>query len=331
MAIDIRRRQFISALGGATLAWPLAARAQQPAMPLIGFLGLDSAAQMTPYTAWFVRGLNEAGFAEGRNVMIEYRWAEGDYDRLPALALEVVRDHAAVIFASGGTPPLRAAMAATSAIPIIFSLAGDPVKQGIVSSMNRPGGNVTGVTFTTAPLGTKRLELVRELVPKARLIALLVNPNSGGAEAEERQLESMASAIAAQILVLNASKVTDIDMAFANLAQQRADVLLIPPDALMTERREQLVALAAHYSVPTIYFEREFVVAGGLMSYGTPLRDSYHQAGIYAGRILGGTRAADLPIVQATKFELVLNLKTAKILGLTVPQILLVAADEVIE
>jgi putative ABC transport system substrate-binding protein len=331
MASNIARREFMSVFGGATLAWPLAARAQQPAMPLIGFLGLDSAAQMTPYTAWFVRGLNEAGFADGRNVMIKYRWAEGDYDRLPALALELIRDHAAVIFASGGTPPLRAAMAATSAIPIIFSLAGDPVKQGIVSSMNRPGGNVTGVTFTTTPLGTKRLELVRELVPKARLIALLVNPNSAGAEAEERQLESMASAIAAQILVLKASKVTEIDMDFANLAQQKADVLLIPPDALMTERREQLVALAAHYSIPTVYFEREFVVAGGLMSYGTPLRDSYHQAGIYAGRILGGTRAADLPIVQATKFELVLNLKTAKVLGLTVPQILLVAADEVIE
>ncbi len=331
MAVVIRRRDFIAGLGGAAFVWPLTVRAQQPAMPVIGFLGLDSAAQMKPYTAWFVRGLNEAGFAEDRNVMIEYRWAQGDYDRLTALAQELVGDHAAVIFASGGTRPLRAAMVATSTTPIIFSLADDPVKQGIVSSMNKPGGNVTGVTFTTAPLGLKRLELVRELVPKARLVALLVNPNSAGAVAEERQLESVTNAIAAEFLVLNAISATDIDMAFASLVQQKADVLLIPPDALMTERREQLVGLAAHYSVPTVYFEREFVVAGGLMSYGTPLRDSYHQAGIYAGRILGGARAADLPIVQAAKFELVLNLKTAKTLGLTVPQTLLVAADEVIE
>ncbi len=327
----MRRRDLLTMLASAAVAWPIAARAQQPKMPLIGFLGLDSSTQMTPYTAWFVRGLNETGFADGQNVAIEYRWAEGQYDRLPALAADLVRRQVAVIFSSGGTPPLRAAIAATNAIPIIFSLAGDPVNQGIVSSMNRPGGNVTGVTFTTAPLGAKRLELVRELVPKARVIALLVNPVSAGAQAEQRQLESVATTIGAQILVVNASNVTDIDAAFANLAQQQADALLIPPDAFLTDRREQLVALAAHYAVPTVYFEREFVVAGGLLSYGVPLSDSYHQAGIYAGRILRGAKPADLPIVQATKFELVVNLKKAKALGVTIPDKLLAIADEVIE
>jgi putative ABC transport system substrate-binding protein len=324
-------RNFISLFGGVVVGWPLAARAQQPKVPVIGFLGLDSATHMAPYTAWFDRGLNETGFANGQNVAIEYRWAEGQYDRLPALAADLVRRQVAVILSSGGTPPLRAAMAATSAIPIIFSLAGDPVKQGIVSSMNRPGGNVTGVTFTTDPLGAKRLELLRELVPNARLIALLVNPASAGAEAEQRQLESVASTIGAQILVVNAGNVTDIDAAFANVAQQRADALLIPPDAFLAGRREQLVALAARYAVPTVYFEREFVVDGGLLSYGVPLRDSYHQAGIYAGQILRGAKPADLPIVQATKFELVLNLKTAKALGVAIPDKLLAIADEVIE
>jgi putative ABC transport system substrate-binding protein len=211
-----------------------------------------------------------------------------------------------------------------------FSLAGDPVKQGIVSSLNRPGGNVTGVTFTSAPLGPKRLELIRELVPNARRIALLVNPNSAGAADDERQLEAITNA-AAPLLIINASSVNEINAAFPSLLQQQADVLLIPPDALMSNWREQLVTLAAHYAIPTVYFEREFVVDGGLISYGTPLRDSYHQAGIYAGRILGGVKPVDLPIVQATKFELVLNLKTAKTLGLKVPQTLLVAADEIIE
>ncbi len=325
------RRNFITLLGSAIVGWPLPARAQQPKKPVIGFLGLDSASHMTPYTAWFDRGLNEAGFAPGQNVAIEYRWAEGQYDRLPALATDLIRRQVAVIFSSGGMPPLRAAMAATNAIPIIFSTAGDPVKQGLVSSMNRPGGNVTGVTFTTDPLGAKRLEILRELVPNARVIALLVNPASAGAAAERRQLESLAGAIGVQILIVNADNVADIDAAFAKLAQQRADALLIPPDAFLMERREQLVALAARYAVPTVYFEREFVVAGGLLSYGVPLRDSYHQAGIYAGQILRGAKPANLPIVQATKFELVLNLKTAKALGVAVPDKLLAIADDVIE
>lgn len=325
------RRNFISLLSGAVVGWPLAARAQQPKVPVIGFLGLNSASHMTPYTTSFDRGLNETGFAPSRSVAIEYRWAEGQYDRLPTLAADLVRRQVAVIFSSGGTPPIRAAMAATNAIPIIFSTAGDPVKQGLVSSMNRPGGNVTGVTFTTDPLGAKRLEILRESVPNARVIALLVNPASAGATAEQRQLESLAGAVGVQILIVNADSVTDIDAAFAKIAQQRADALLIPPDAFLVGRREQLVALAARHALPSVYFEREFVVAGGLMSYGVPLRNSYHQAGVYAGQILRGAKPADLPIVQATKFELVLNLKTAKALGIAIPDKLLAIADEVIE
>jgi putative tryptophan/tyrosine transport system substrate-binding protein len=325
----VRRRQFIALLSGP--AWlPLGAHAQQH-KPIIGVLGLNSGPQMSRYMAWFVRGLSEAGFVDGQNVVIEYRWAENQYDRLASLASELAADHVAVIFASGGTPPLRATMAATSTIPIIFSLAGDPVKQGLVSSLNRPGGNVTGVTFTSAPLGAKRMELIRELVPNARRIALLVNPNSAGATDDERQLEVIANQTGVHLLIVNASNGGEIGAAFASLRQQQADVLLIPPDALLTGWRETLVALAARYAIPTVYFEREYVVDGGLISYGTRLRDSYHQAGIYAGRILGGAKPVDLPVVQASKFELVLNLKTAKTLGLNVPQTLLVAADEIIE
>jgi ABC-type uncharacterized transport system substrate-binding protein len=327
----MRRRDFITLLGGTTIILPLSARAAAAGKPIIGVLGVNSSPPMAPYTAWFVHGLNEAGFTEGQNVVIEYRWAEGDYDRLAPLAAELAGDHVAVIFASGGAVPLRAAMAATNTIPIIFSLAGDPVKLGVVSSLNRPGGNVTGVTFTSAPLGAKRLELIRELVPNVRRIALLVNPNSAGAADDERQLEAITIPAAAQLLIVNASSVNELDAAFASLLQQQADVLLIPPDGLMSGWREKLVALASHYAIPTVYFEREFVVDGGLISYGTPLRDSYHQAGVYAGRILGGAKAVDLPIVQSTKFELVLNLKTAKTLGLKVPQTILVAADEIIE
>jgi ABC-type uncharacterized transport system substrate-binding protein len=327
----MRRREFITLIGSTAVGWPLEARAQQPAMPVIGFLGLASSTSNAPFIASFIRGLNDAGFAEGKNVLIEFRWAEGRYDRLPALAADLVGRHVAVIFASGGTVPLRAVMAATSSIPIIFSLGNDPVKQGIVSSLNRPGGNITGVTFTSAPLGAKRLELVRELIPKASLIASLVNPNSAAAVDEQQQLESVAGPIGLKILVLNAKSATEIDAAFTNLTQLHADALLIPPDAFFTERREQLVELAARYVVPTVYFEREYVVAGGLMSYGVPLRESYRQAGIYAGRILGGAKPADLPIVQATKFELVINLKTAKALGLEIPDKLLALADEVIE
>jgi putative ABC transport system substrate-binding protein len=326
----VRRREFIALLSG-PLWLPFGARAQQKPKPIIGVIGLNAAVQMAPYMAWFVRGLNEAGFADGENVVIEYRWAEGDYDRLAPLASALAAAHVSVFFASGGMPPLRAAMAATSSIPIVFSLAGDPVKQGVVSSLNRPGGNVTGATFTSAPLGAKRLEIIRELVPNARRIALLVNPNSAGASDDKRQLEALASSTAAELRIIDARSLDEINAAFASLQQQQADVMLIPPDALMSGWREPLVALAARYAVPTIYFEREFVVDGGLISYGTPLRDSYYQAGVYAGRILAGAKPADLPIVQAAKFELVLNLRTARTLGLNVPQTLLVAADETIE
>jgi putative tryptophan/tyrosine transport system substrate-binding protein len=326
----VRRREFIALLSG-PLWLPLGARAEPKPKPIIGVIGLNAAAQMAPYIAWFVRGLNEAGFADGQNVVIEYRWAEGDYDRLTPLASGLAADRVSVLFASGGMPPLRAAMTATSSIPIVFSLAGDPVQQGVVSSLNRPGGNVTGATFTSAPLGAKRLEIIRELVPNARRIALLVNPNSAGASDDKRQLEALAKSVAAELRIINARSLNEINAAFATLPQQQADVMLIPPDALMSGWREPLVALAARYAIPTIYFEREFVVDGGLISYGTSLRDSYYQAGVYAGRILAGAKPADLPIVQAAKFELVLNLKTAKTLGLNVPQTLLVAADETIE
>jgi putative tryptophan/tyrosine transport system substrate-binding protein len=328
----MKRREFITLLGGAAAAaWPLAARAQQPKMPEVGFLSLASAGQNAPFTESFVRGLSETGFTEGRNVAIEYRWADGQYDQLPALAAELVRRNVAVVFASGGTPPLRAAMAATRTIPIIFSLGDDPVKQGIVSSINRPNGNVTGVTFATTSLGAKRLEFMRELVPKAGLIAVLVNPNSAGSTAEQQQLESMAATTGLQIVFLHAENVTDIDAAFADLAHRQAGALLVAPDAFFQERRDQIVALAAYYSVPAIYIERVFVAAGGLMSYGASLRDSYHQAGVYAGRILGGAKPADLPVVMATRFELVLNLKAAKALGLIVQDKMLALADEVIE
>jgi putative tryptophan/tyrosine transport system substrate-binding protein len=327
----MKRREFITLLGGAAVSTPLLAHAQKTPTPVVGFLSLGSSAQFAPFAAEFISGLNEAGFQEGRNVAVEYRWAEGEYNQLPALATDLVRRQVSVIFAGGGTPPIRAVMAATSSIPIIFSLGGDPVKDGIVSSINRPDGNVTGVTFTSAPLGAKRLDLVRELVPKARVIALLVNPNSAAAVDEQRQLESLASTIRQKILVLSAKSAADIDAAFVSLVQEQADALLIPPDAFFLERSGQLVELAAHHVVPTIYPQREFVAAGGLMSYGVPLRASYHQAGVYAGRILAGAKPADLPIVQATKFELVLNLKTAKSLGLTFPQTLIATADVVIE
>jgi putative ABC transport system substrate-binding protein len=328
-----QRRRFIALVAGAA-AWRLAgrpARAQPKALPMVGVLGLSSAAENAPYTAWFIRGLNEAGFAEGRNVAIEYRWAEGDYDRLEGLARELVRDHPAVIVATGGTPPLRAAMAAAGPIPIVFSLGDDPVKQGIVASMNRPGGNLTGTTFTSAPLGAKRLELLRELLPGTRLVAHLANPNSEAAATERRQLESIAGTIGVQILALDVRSAADIGAAFTNLVQHHADALLVPPDALLAEKREEIVGLAAHRGVPAVYFEREFVAEGGLMSYGVPLRDSYRQAGIYAGRILDGAKAGDLPVVQATRFELVLNGKTAKTLGIQFPDKLLAIADEVIE
>jgi len=332
MSIYIRRREFIITLGVAAIAWPLAAHAQQqPAMPVVGFLGSASPSENAPYTAGFIRGLNEAGFFEGRNVVIEYRWAETHYERLPALAADLVRHHVAVIFASGGPPPLQAAMAATTTIPIIFNVADDPVGRGFVASLNRPGGNVTGVNFLAEEVAAKRFELMRELLPKATMTAVLVNPDSPTSQAERRLVEATARAVRHEILILNATSARAIETAFATLVESRANALLVTVDPFLATQRRQIAELAARHAIPTVAFEREFVVAGVLMSYGTPLRDSYHQAGVYAGRILKGAKPADLPVVQATRFELVINLKTAKALGLQVPDKLVALADEVIE
>jgi putative ABC transport system substrate-binding protein len=330
----VRRREFITLLGGA-VAWPLAARAQQAAMPVIGFLSgypAESFAPETqPYAAAFRRGLSETGYSDGHNVAIEYRWAENQPSRLPVLAAELVRRQVAVIAATGGAASALAAKAATTTIPIVFTGGGDPVAIGLVASLNRPGGNVTGVTFLANMLAAKRLEVLNELVPKASTIALLVNPNNPNAATETSDMETGARATGKQSVLLRASTEREIDMAFAALVQQRVEALVIAADAFFDSRRSQIVALAAQHAVPAIYFSRQFVVAGGLMSYGTSITDAYRQAGIYAGRILKGAKPADLPVVQATKFELVINVETARMLGLSVPPTLLARADEVIE
>ena len=330
----MRRRQFITMLGGAaaasSLSWPLAARAQQPAMPVIGFLSSRSPAD-EQFVAAFGLGLNEAGFVERRNVAIEYRWAEDQPDRLPALAAELVRRQAAVILAVGGSAPARAAKAATSTIPVVFIIGGDPVKLGLVASLNRPGGNVTGVTILSGALTAKRLELLRELVPGSGVVACLVNPDSPEIETQLTDIRATSRTMGQEILVLNASNDRDIDAAFAILVRQRVGGLLVANDGFYVGRREQLVALAARHGIPAMYFLREFAAAGGLMSYGNSLADAYRQVGTYAGRILKGAKPADLPVEQAVKIELVINLKTAKALGLDVPTALLLRANEVIE
>ena len=323
----MRRREFIALVGGAA-AWPLAARAQQSGMPVIGFLHVGSPQPYAPMVAAFLQGLSEAGFVEARNVAIEYRWAENQVDRLPALAADLVRRGVDVIAPAGGPASVRAAKTMTTTIPIVFSLGSDPVKMGFVASLNRPGGNVTGVSFLANELEAKQLELLGELVPKADAIAYLVNPSNPNTPAAVR---AAGQVLGRRIHVFNASTERDLDIAFAGVGQQRAGALLISPDPLFTNRREQIVTLAVQHAVPTMYQFREFVAAGGLISYGVDLKDTYRQHGIYAGRILKGARPADLPVVQPTKFELVINLKTAKTLGLTVPATLLARADEVIE
>jgi putative ABC transport system substrate-binding protein len=326
----MRRRDFITRLGSAAFAWPLAARAQQKAMPVIGFLSGASAGPYAPFVAAVHEGLSESGYVEGQNLTIEYRWAEGHYDRLPALAADLVGRNVDAILV-GGDEPARAAKSATSTIPIVFGIGADPVAAGFVASLARPGANLTGVTIIVAELTPKRFELLSELVPEARVIALLVNPNNANAGHNVQDAQDAARTKGVRLPILNAGTEGEIDVAFAALAQLRAGALLVGADPFFFGRREQIVALAARYAIPAINFEREFTVSGGLISYGTSLASVYRQIGIYAGKVLKGAKPADLPVQQPTKFELVINLKTAKVLGLTVPQTLLARADEVIE
>jgi len=326
----MRRREVIALVGGAA-AWSVGARAQQPAMPVIGFLNSESPGSFPHFVEAFKQGLKETGFAQSENVAIEYRWAEGQYDRLPGLAADLVGRQVSVIVATGGAAPALAAMAATTTIPIVFTGGGDPVQLGLITGLSRPGRNATGITNFAAQLGGKRLQVLRELVPNARVIGVLLDPNTPSTDAQLREVQEAAHTMGQEIFIVKASSERDFEAAFATVVQQRADALLVLGSAIFTSRREQLVAPAARHSIPAIYSSREFAAAGGLISYGASIADGYHQAGIYAGRILKGEKPGDLPVLQPTKFQLVINLKTANALGLTVPQSLLARADEVIE
>ena len=327
----MRRREFVAsvgAIGGTAVAWPLGVRAQHQPMPVIGFL--SAITSYGPFLVAFRKGLADAGYVEGENVAIEYRWAEGRYDQLPELASELVRRQVAVIVAAGGNQSARAAKAATTTIPIVF-YSGDPVAEGLVSSLNRPGGNMTGMSTFAPALGGKRVDLLRELLPGVSALAMLINPNYAPAAAEAAETENAARALGHKLSVFKASSEGGIEAAFATLAQQRPDALIVGADPFFNSRREQLATLAVRNSILAIYVWREFVVAGGLMSYGDDFADGYRQLGIYVGRILKGANPADLPVIRPTKFELVINVKTAKALGLKFPPTMLATADEVIE
>ena len=327
----MRRRSFITLLGGAAAGWPLAAGAQQQATPVIGFLSSRSPHEAAYVVAAFHRGLREGGYSEGQNVGIEYRWAEGEYDRLPELAADLVRRRVALIASTGGIGAAIAAKQATSTIPVVFTAGDDPIKHGLVASLNRPGGNVTGIYNFISAIEAKRFGLLRETAPAAGSIAVLLNPSYVGFDVQLKDLQEAARAVGRRIDVFHAGSEADIHAAFRAVARLPAPALLVGADPFFNGRREQLVTLAAHYSIPAMYELREYVLAGGLMSYGTNLADAYRQVGNYAARVLKGDKPADLPVVQASKFELVVNLKTAKALDLTIPPGVLAIADEVIE
>jgi putative tryptophan/tyrosine transport system substrate-binding protein len=326
----MKRREFITLAGGAVVAWPLASRAQ-PAMPVVGFLGSGSPDDQANLTAATRQGLKEAGYIEGQNLTIEYRWAEGRYDRLPGLAAELVNRRVALIIAAGGSDPGRAARAATSTVPIVFITAADPVRTGLVASLNRPEANVTGISMIGAMLEAKRLELLHEVLPQATTIGALINPNYPAAKVQAQEVQEAAVRLGVRLVLLHAGAAAEIDAAFAALVQQQAGALLIGNDPLFGSQREQLASLAIRHKLPAISFRREFAEAGGLLSYGANFADSYRQAGVYAGKILKGTKTTDLPVMQPTKFELVVNLKTAKALGLAISESFLLRADEIVE
>jgi putative tryptophan/tyrosine transport system substrate-binding protein len=328
----MRRREVITLLGGAAAAWPLAARAQQPAIPVIGLLDSRSPDALTDRLRGLRQGLKDTGYVEGDNVSIAYRWAENQIDRVPALAADLVRQQVAVIVTAGGSHVALAAKAATTTIPIVFLVGDDPVKLGLVASLARPSGNATGINFVNIELVAKRLELLRELLPAATRVAVLVNPADARATASTlRDAEAAARAMGLQIQVLNATTSGEIDAAFASIVRERSDALFLGSDAFLTSRRIQLVLLTTRHAIPAAYAGREFPVAGGLMSYGSNIVDAWRQTGVYAGRILKGAKPADLPVMQASKFELVINAQAARVLGVTVPPTLLARADEVIE
>jgi putative ABC transport system substrate-binding protein len=328
---QLRRREFIRLLGGAAVSWPLAVRAQQPAMPVVGFIHILSPETVPRFVPAFRQGLKEVGYVEGQNLAVEYRWAQGQYDRLPGLVADLVRRQVAVIAATGGDPSPQIAKAATQTIPIVFTANSDPVAEGLVTSLNRPGGNATGVTIFGPAAVTKRLQLLRDLMPQVVAIAYLMNPNNPNAEFELQAAQTAARSLGLEMLVLRAGTERELDTALATTLQQQADALLVASDTFFVGRREQVVTLAARHQIPAIYYLREFAEAGGLMTYGNSLPDVYRHVGVYVGRILKGEKPSELPVMQPTKFELVINLKTAKALGLEIPPMLLARADEVIE